>query len=92
MIKISDQGKKITSMFKMRDLKGDTDLGKVHITTRITEDGMTITGTTIKGTIHVKSVANLVILQRTASLGTKNQQEISGKILGTTSHHKHILQ
>ena len=68
------------------------DLGKDHITTGIVEDGMTTRGTTIKGTTHVKSVANLVILQRTASLGTRNQQKSSGKILETTSHHRHTLQ
>ena len=61
MIKTSNQGKEIISRFIVKDLKGDIDMGKDHITTGIVEDGMTTRGTTIKGTTHVKYVANLVI-------------------------------
>ena len=79
------------------------DLGKDHIITRTAgtiiptsmitvEDGMAITETIIKGAVHVKSVADMAILQRTINLGTKRQQEISEKYPGTTPHHKHILQ
>ena len=57
-----------------------------------TEDGMTITETTIKEAVHVKFMAEMVILQGIANSDTRNHQGILDKHPGITPHHKHILQ